>query len=130
MSCRTRPIRLLYAAPNIEIAKIRHGAMLTAAHQIQFGTVNASQFRTGMTKKCDAGVVVCNVPDNEETSNAAVCAKVWAFNLHMAMRGSRSYTIRTDSEWGGRGPLAESSGSFPPASEREARMDDPMIRSA
>jgi hypothetical protein len=32
-------------------------------------------------------------------------------------------------EWGGRGPFAGWHGSFPPASEREARMDDPMIRS-
>jgi hypothetical protein len=31
--------------------------------------------------------------------------------------------------WGGRGPLIGRNGSFPPASEREARMDDPMIRS-
>jgi hypothetical protein len=29
----------------------------------------------------------------------------------------------------GRGSAAELFGSFPPASEREARMDDPMIRS-
>jgi hypothetical protein len=28
--------------------------------------------------------------------------------------------------WGGRGPLIGRNGSFPPASEREARMDDPM----
>jgi hypothetical protein len=33
------------------------------------------------------------------------------------------------SSWGGRGPLTGRNGSFPPASEREARMDDPMIRS-
>src|SRR5580658_5143507 len=32
-------------------------------------------------------------------------------------------------DWGGRGPIAGWHGSFPPASEREARMDDPMIRS-
>ena len=31
-------------------------------------------------------------------------------------------------EWGGRGPFRWN-GSFPPASEREARMDDPMVRS-
>ena len=33
------------------------------------------------------------------------------------------------SSWGGRGPHTGRNGSFPPASEREARMDDPMIRS-
>src|ERR1700683_3432491 len=33
------------------------------------------------------------------------------------------------SGWGGMGPVAGWHGSCPPASEREARMDDPMVRS-
>ena len=33
-------------------------------------------------------------------------------------------------KWEGRGPLTGWYGSFPPASEREARMDDPMTRLA
>jgi hypothetical protein len=39
-------------------------------------------------------------------------------------RGSRSYTIRPTGEWGGRGPFIGRNVKFPPASEREARMDD------
>ena len=44
----------------------------------------------------------------------------WVASLHDPHRSG---------EWGGRGPFAGWYGSFPPASEREARMDDPMIRS-
>jgi hypothetical protein len=130
MSCRTRPHdRLLYTAEIRNLQERRHGPMLVASQQNQFGIVNASQFRTGIYEEWRVRLLILKSLIIE-ASNAADYMKAWAPHLHMAMRGSRSYTIRTDSKWGGRGPLAESSGSFPPASEREARMDDPMIRSA
>jgi hypothetical protein len=49
--------------------------------------------------------------------------------LHYVRRGSRSTRSAPLIEWGGRGLFNWWNGSFPPASEREARMDDPMIRS-
>jgi hypothetical protein len=45
--------------------------------------------------------------------------------LLYGLRGSRFITIRIFGDGGGRGPITRGFGSFPPASEREARMDDP-----
>src|ERR1700691_1627281 len=57
------------------------------------------------------------------------CHETWATHLHSRGCGrvpTRSVLL---SAWGGRGPFTKWLGSFPPASEREARMDDPMVRS-
>jgi hypothetical protein len=53
----------------------------------------------------------------------------WACDMHKGGCGSRLTRFASFGEWEGRGPFAEWYGSFPPASEREARMDDPTIRS-
>src|SRR6202044_3209042 len=52
--------------------------------------------------------------------------RVWASDLQWLRRGSRSTRSASFFKWGGRGPLKGWYGLLPPASEREARLDDPI----
>jgi hypothetical protein len=56
----------------------------------------------------------------------AVGRPAWAPDLQWPRCGSRSTRSASSFKWGGRGPLIGWYGLLPPASEREARLDDPI----